>query len=121
MKRIGLLTLLSLLVGCAIQGKKATEAKPAFRAMGESVSVDQTRSDEAIGFEVRRQLDLVGASAASGIVVEVNDGVVTLRGAATSVAASWRAQGAAQAVNGVRQVVNLIVTPGSGASPAAGF
>ena len=89
--------------------------------MGESVSVDQSRSDEAIGFEVRRQLDLVGASAAAGIVVEVNDGVVTLRGAAASVAASWRAQGAAQAVNGVRQVVNLIVTPGSGASPVTGF
>jgi len=119
--RIGILTLLILIVGCALPHKKDTGAKPSFRAMGESVSVEQTRSDESIGFEVRRQLGLVGAGAAAGIVVEVNDGVVTLRGATASVADSWRAQGAAQAVKGVRQVVNLIVVPGAGSSPATGF
>jgi osmotically-inducible protein OsmY len=120
-KHLGLLTLLVLLAGCALPQRKVADAKPAFRAMGESISAEQPRSDEAIGFEVRRQLDLIGAGATAGIIVEVNDGVVTLRGAATTVAASWRAQGVAQAVKGVRQVVNLIIVPGGSASPATGF
>jgi osmotically-inducible protein OsmY len=107
-KRIWILPL--LLVACAQQAKDQT-AKPAFRAMGESVAVEESRSDEAIGFEVRRQLDLVGAGAAVGIVVEVDNGVVTLRGLTQTQAASWRAQGAAQAVAGVKQVVNHITTP----------
>ena len=123
MNRIGIFTLILLLTACAIQNKRVpetNEAKPAFRAMGESVttepsrSVEASRSDEAIGYEVRRQINLVGAGVAVGITVEVNDGVVTLRGSAPSPAASWRAQGAAQAVRGVRQVVNQIVTPNFG-------
>jgi osmotically-inducible protein OsmY len=101
--------LLLVLAGCAQPPKDS--AKPAFRAMGESVSVDQARSDEAIGVEVRRRIDLVGPSVATGIVIHVSDGIVTLTGSAPSVGASWRAQGAAQAVKGVRQVVNNIVTP----------
>jgi osmotically-inducible protein OsmY len=111
MNRIGILSLLCLLVACAEPQKKDPVAKPAFRAMGESVSVEQNASDEAIGREVRRQLDLVGAGVAVGIVVEVEEGIVTLRGSAPTVAASWRAQGAAQAVKGVKQVVNHIATP----------
>lgn len=112
MNRIGIYCLFLLLVACAISKKQPTEeAKPAFRAMGESVTVEDSLGDEAIGFEVRRQINLVGPSVAVGIVVEVSDGVVTLRGVAPSPAASWRAQGAAQAVKGVRQVVNQIVTP----------
>jgi osmotically-inducible protein OsmY len=120
MNRIVSFLFILLLGGCAIEGRKTPEAKPAFRAMGESVTVEQpqnaevSRSDEAIGYEVRRQINLVGASVAVGITVEVSDGVVTLRGSAPSPAASWRAQGAAQAVKGVRQVVNQIVTPNFG-------
>ena len=111
MNRIGICSLFLLLVACAISNKQPPEAKPAFRAMGESVSVDQTHGDESIGFEVRRQIDLVSPGTAVGIVVQVEDGVVTLTGTAPSLTASWRAQGAAQAVKGVKSVVNQIVTP----------
>jgi len=120
MNRIGSLLIILLLGGCAIEGRKTPEAKPAFRAMGESVAVEpsrtpeESRADEDIGLEVRRQINLVGASVAVGITVEVNDGVVTLRGSAPLPADSWRAQGAAQAVRGVHRVVNQIVTPDFG-------
>jgi hypothetical protein len=123
MNRLGIFALTLLLVACAIQKKGASEngsAKPAFRAMGEPVTAEQSpaleesRSDEAIGHDVRRQIDLADPRVAIGITVEVNEGVVTLRGSAPTVGASWRIQGAAQAVKGVRQVVNRIVTPNYG-------
>jgi osmotically-inducible protein OsmY len=106
-KRFGIILL--LLAACAQPQKQA--AQPSFRALGETLSVDQTRSDEAVGVEVRRQIDLVGPAASAGIIVQVSDGVVTLSGTAPSVADSWRAQGAAQTVKGVKNVINEIVSP----------
>ena len=98
---------LILLAACT-QPEKKTDA-PSFRAMGQSVAVEPSRNDESIGFEVRRRLDLIGAGDSAGIIVEVADGVVTLRGVAPTVAAAWRAEGAARAVKDVKQVVNLVV------------
>jgi osmotically-inducible protein OsmY len=109
MKRIAYLTLILFLTGCAQPQKQETEAKPAFRAMGQSIAVESSRNDEAIGREVRRRLELLGAPDTAGIVVEVNDGVVTLSGAAPTTAAAWQAEAAARAVNNVKGVVNNVV------------
>lgn len=115
MKRIGLLILLLTLTGCAQPQKPAAEdSQPAFRALGQQIAIESSRDDEAIGFEVRRRLDLLGSIDTAGIVVEVNDGVVTLYGAAPSTAAAWRAEGAARAVKDVKNVVNRIVARNAG-------
>ena len=100
--------LLLLLAACAQPAKEET-AKPAFRALGRSAAVEPSRNDEAIGFEVRRRLDLVGPADTAGITIEVSDGVVTLRGVAPTVAAAWRAEAAAHAVKDVKAVVNQVV------------
>ena len=105
MKHLLLLIAVGLLAGCAEQ----TTEQPSMRALGQSIKVQETRSDEMIGTDVRRQLDLVGAAETSGVIVEVNDGVVTLRGVAPNVAAAWRAQAAARSVKSVKQVINQIL------------
>ncbi len=102
--------------GCAspTADKQAqTEAKPALRAMGEGVHVGDAVSNEDIGFEIRRRLN-DDPGAAAGIIVEVDEGKVTLRGVAPNLAASWRAEAAARSVKGVKQVVNQIFVAGSG-------
>ena len=114
MKRLTTLTLLFLLAACAQPEKKADEPKPAFRALGQSVAVEPSRNDEAIGFEVRRRLELIGPADTSGIIVEVNDGVVTLTGVAPTTAAAWRAEAAARAVKDVKQVVNNVAARDAG-------
>jgi osmotically-inducible protein OsmY len=101
---------LLLLAACAQPAKDET-AKPAFRALGQTLAVEPTRNDEAIGFEVRRRLDLVGAADTSGITIEVRDGVVTLTGLARTSVAAWRAEAAAHAVKDVKRVVNLVTAP----------
>ena len=64
--------------------------------------------NESIGFEIRRQLNATPTTTA-GIVVEVDDGKVTLRGTAPNLATSWRAEATAHAAKGVKSVVNQIV------------
>lgn len=108
MNRFFLLIAAVLLTGCA----EPKMEPPSMRALGQSIKVPETRGDEAIGSDVRRQLDLVGAAETSGVIVEVSDGVVTLRGVAPSVAAAWRAQAAAHSVKGVQQVINRILVGG---------
>ena len=83
----------------------------AFRAMGQSVAPEEAPSDESIGAEVRRRMDALGPGDMAGIIVEVDDGVVTLRGVAPSQAAAWRAQSAAQSVAGVKLVRNQVTVP----------
>jgi osmotically-inducible protein OsmY len=58
--------------------------------------------------EIRRQLNATPTTSAA-IIVEVDDGTVTLRGTAPNLAASWRAEAAAHAVKGVKVVMNQIV------------
>lgn len=65
-------------------------------------------TNESIGSEIRRQLNGTPTMTA-GIIVEVDDGRVTLRGTAPNLAASWRAEGLAHATKGVKSVVNQIV------------
>jgi hypothetical protein len=119
-KQLGLLLLLSLLSACALppQSKPEPEPPPAesnppFRALGESIAAPETREetpdDESIGREVRRRLNLLGPAIAAGIVVEVENGVVTLSGSASTTTAAWRAEAAANAVPGVKRVVNLVI------------
>jgi hypothetical protein len=116
-KSLRLLPLMGLLAACALPTKpepqpqtRPAETNPAFRAMGESVaSVETPADDEAIGTEVRRQLNLLGPAIAAGIVAEVENGVVTLSGAAPTTLAAWRAEAAARNVKGVKRVINRIV------------
>ena len=108
MKRIWILSLLLLLAACAETEKKSADGQPAFRALGLAATVETSRSDETIGFEVRRRFELIGAGDTAGIVVQVTDGVVTLSGVAPTLAAAWRAEGVARAVKDVQGVVNLI-------------
>lgn len=92
--------------------QKQAEPKPALRAMGESIEPGDTVGNEDIGFEIRRRLNENPAETA-GIIVEVDDGKVTLRGAAPTLSASWRAEAAARSVKGVKEVANQIIVPGS--------
>ena len=97
---------------------KSAEAnpQPAMRAMGEplpspassDVSSGEVPTDESIGTEIRRRLNADPATAV-GIVAVVEDGNVTLRGEAPSLTVSWRAEGAARGVRGVKSVVNQII------------
>jgi osmotically-inducible protein OsmY len=101
--------------GCASSTKEkptAAETKPALRAMGEPIKAGEAVSNEDIGFEIRRRLnDNPGESA--GIIVEVDEGKVMLRGVAPTLAAAWRAEGAAKSVKSVKEVTNRIIVPGA--------
>lgn len=100
-------------VGCAAtpdkQGK--TDPQPAMRALGQPLPAPTPKleegSNESIGLGIRRILDGDAASSA-GIVVEVDNGKVTLRGSAPNFATSARAEAAAHSVKGVKSVVNQI-------------
>ena len=112
----GVVILAAFCGGCASSNAKKeaqTEPKPALRAMGESVEAGDIVSNEDLGFEIRRQLNNDPAATA-GIIVEVDEGKVTLRGVAPNLAAAWRAEAAARSVKGVKQVVNHILVAGSG-------
>ena len=106
--------------GCATDSNKTEEPKPAMRVMGQSVASptdsEEAPTNESIGSEIRRQLNS-NPSATAGIVVEVDDGSVTLRGKAPNLAASWRAEGTARAVKGVKAVSNQIVVITPSAPP----
>ena len=81
--------------------------------MGEEVETGDAVSNEEIGFEIRRRLNNDPAATA-GIIVEVDEGRVTLRGVAPNPSAAWRAEAAARSVKGVKQVVNQILVAGGG-------
>ena len=98
-----------ILVAAGCTSSKPTESPVAMRAMGKSISTQESPSDETIGREIRRRIDLAGPALATGIIIEVNDGVVTLRGFAPTQADAWRAEGAAHSVPGVKQVRNQII------------
>ena len=102
--------------GCVSQpAEKSAQDNPR-PAVGESlpppaspdVSSGQAATDVSIGTEIRQRLNADPATAV-GIVVEVEDGNVTLRGEAANLAVSWRAEGAARGVKGVKSVVNQII------------
>ena len=109
---LALLLIATVTTNCAHQPTTepaAPEPKVAMRAMGKSVTVEESPSDESIGAEIRRRFVVQGPGETAGIVIEVNEGVVTLRGVAPSQAAAWRAQGAALSVKGVKLVRNQII------------
>jgi len=98
---------LALAAGCANQQEAAQ--KPQMRALGQAMTTDaQQISDEAIGLEIRRRLELADAGDAATLLVTVDGGRVTLHGRASSLTAAWRAEGVARAVAGVREVTNQI-------------
>jgi len=100
--------------GCVSSNANKAEAaqpKPALRAMGEGIEAADAVSDEEVGFEIRRRLN-DDPSETAGIIVEVDEGKVTLRGTAPNLAAAWRAEAAARAVKGVKQVFNRILVAG---------
>ena len=108
MKREILLALVVVGAGCALQNETP---KPSLRALGQSVTTEEERSDEAIGLDIRNRLNSIGAGETSSVIVEVNDGTVTLTGTATTLAAAWRTEAAAHSVKGVKQVFNKIIVP----------
>jgi len=85
--------------------------------MSQGVTVDETHADEAIGFEIRRRLAAEIPGESAGVVIEVSDGIVTLRGVAPTQAAAWRAEATARAVRGVKQVHNRIAVTTTPALP----
>ncbi len=103
--------------GCASPSTEKSapaEPQPAMRALGQPAAPPSSDSqtsdeptDESIGIEIRRLVN-TDPVAAAGIIIEVDDGRVTLRGTAVNRAAAWRAEGAAHSVKGVKSVVNQI-------------
>ncbi len=117
MNRLLALLFLSYLAGCAhptSTEESAVTPEPAMRAMGESVTAEDVESDETIGFEIRRRLNATAPAATAGVVVEVNGGIVTLRGAATDTLSAWRAVADARSVKGVKEVYNQIIVTSAG-------
>jgi hypothetical protein len=106
--------------GCASPADKPAEPQPAMRALGQPVETPAPSSDEpsaeSIGPEIRRLLNADPASTA-GIIVEVDGDKVTLRGYAPTMAASWRAEGTAHSVKGVKTVENQIIVKAPAAAP----
>ena len=76
--------------------------------MGQELPPDDVRSDEAIGQDVRRAVNLAGPTDLTSVVVVVDGGVVTLRGSALTRTAAYRAESAAHSVKGVKLVINQI-------------
>jgi osmotically-inducible protein OsmY len=109
-KRFLVSTVVMVGLGCAAT-KPAEETASGFRAMGAVVKVEPIYSDEAIGLEARRRVDLAGAADMAGVRLHVDGGTVTLRGSVPHRAAAWRAEAAVRSVPGVKSVVNeLLVT-----------
>ena len=106
-----------VLASCAQQQSQQQPA-PALRAMGQSVTVEEEHTDEAIGLEIRRRMQSEAPAETAGVIINVNDGVVTLGGSAPSLQASWRAQAVANAVKGVKSVVNKLVINAPPSTPA---
>jgi hypothetical protein len=108
--------------GCASPSTEkpaAGEPQPAMRALGQPVAspapppasdtpAADEPTDETIGSQIRRLLN-ADPTTGAGIIVEVDDGNVTLRGTAPNRAAAWRAEGVARSVKGVKSVVNQII------------
>jgi osmotically-inducible protein OsmY len=108
-------TVALLCSGCASSptDKQAPgKPEPALRVMGEAIQPGDAVSNEQVGFEIRRRLNNNPGESA-GIIVEVDEGNVTLRGVAPNLAAAWRAEAAARSVKGVKQVSNQILVSGS--------
>jgi osmotically-inducible protein OsmY len=70
---------------------------------------DAQSSDQQIGGQIRRALDLADPQGTGNIAIEVAAGVVTLRGAVQDIRTAWRAVAAAQSVAGVKQVNNRLL------------
>jgi osmotically-inducible protein OsmY len=109
--------------GCATEkADKPAQAEPApaMRAAGQPVTASTPSgdepNDEVIGSGIRRLLD-ADPVATAGIIVQVEDGKVTLRGSAPTHAAAWKAEGAAHATKGVKSVANQIVVNTPSTSP----
>src|SRR5260221_351019 len=98
--------------GCAMNPDKPNEPQPAMRAMEQPVpsptESGEEPTNESIGLVIRRQLNATPTTTA-GIIAEVDDGKVTLRGTAPNLATSWRTEAIARAAKGVKVVVNQIV------------
>ena len=103
------LGLLVLVIGCV---EPRTSFAPSFRALGQAAAAEDHPSDETIGINVRRQLDLIGPAESVAMMVEVVDGVVTLRGSAPNQNAVWKAEAAARSVKGVKNVFSAILLQG---------
>lgn len=106
---IGGVLLVALVTGCA---NPTGSEKPAMRALGQQATAHDEISDEAIGIEARRRLELANPHLSGGVIIEVSEGVVTLRGHVPTVNDAWRAEGVVRAVPGVRDVRNeILVVP----------
>lgn len=105
-----LILILGLTLVCGCAGTRETgNTKPKMRALGEDVAVDEGASDESIGREVRRRLELADPSTTAGVIIQVDQSVVTLRGVAPTLKAAWQAEAAARATPGVKEVINDVI------------
>lgn len=109
LRSLGRWLLATVLLGCAAP---RNAEKPAMRALGQQATARDQISDEAIGNEARRRLALANRSASGSIIIEVSEGIVTLRGHVPDVQSAWQAEGVVRAVPGVRAVQNeMLVLP----------
>ena len=102
--------MVGLILVCGCAGTDESEhAKPTMRAMGESAEVEEGASDESIGREIRRRLELADPATTAGVMIVVDQGNVTLQGVAPTMRAAWQAEAAAQATPGVKSVTNDVI------------
>lgn len=109
MSHRGCLLLLVFLAGCAQSKTPQSGSTPAFRAMGQSIEAGETHSDEAIGLEIRHRLAAEIPAESAGVIIEISDGIVTLRGFAPTQAAAWRVTAVVHSVKGVKQVGDQLI------------
>lgn len=107
--RLPILLVAAVFLGCASPDAPESTTTPRMRALGEIATVESGGSDEAIGREVRRRLVLVDPQMAAAVIVEVSDGVVTLRGTVPNLAAAWKAEAAATSTPGTKVVQNDLI------------
>ena len=102
--------LLAILAGCARPKPQPSAADtPSLRALGQSVAVEDTYTDETVGFEIRRRLSAEIPGESAGVIVEVNDNAVTLRGFAPNPTAMFRIEAIVHSVKGVKSVRDQLV------------
>ncbi|HUK82410.1 MAG TPA: BON domain-containing protein [Verrucomicrobiae bacterium] len=110
--RLALSLVAAVACNCAIKPTPETFApqpKVPPKATVKNSAVEESPSDETIGLEIRRRFEAQAPGDTAGLVIEVDGGIVTLRGAAPTQAAAWRAQSVAWSVKGVKLVRNQII------------
>jgi osmotically-inducible protein OsmY len=107
------LVVAAVAAGCALPSRQVDRPLPSLRALGQPVeqpelAAEEPPSDMEIGSFVRRSFNAIDAGGFASVNIIVDDGIVTLTGSAANLQTAWRAQAAATAVKGVKEVRNYL-------------